>query len=581
MDVGLRTQHLYASLKLREHPLLSWNTTVFIYHFNRLVHKRILWAIFAIIIAVAFVSVDSCFRTPQGEQVAGTIDGKPVRLETREIVVTAIRGFGRNRDNEMSANVVERRVWEQIAAVHTAEKNGFVSTQEEIQDELKEMAAFQGANGFDMTLYRQALRSQEMIPSRFEKLVGHQLNMSKIAALIETAAWISPMEMDDELAAMTDKFIVQVATVSNRFSKVEMRLTEADYTKYYEENKASFGLPDRVSVRYVSIPVSNYLATVTVPEEDLQGYYDSHMDTYRRSTTNNVSETIPYAEVRGKILAELKLVEARYCAETNVTCNFTDRLSQLGTNALSIFASELKQPIKSSPLFGLKETLYWTESSTDFASAAFELDSEQIETRFGIVKGLNEVYVMELGQRSPAHVPVLASIRADVKARAQEKARSEAYESYTKELRADLRKLVVSGKTFQDAAKEKGLSVTTNITYAVNEMQNQPTFENGFAVAYGARDLKKGDISEAIPASPAQSILIYVHDRKPGDMFAAEMMRSQIRVSIARRRGNGLLSDWLKWNQVHVKAKPTFALEDEEKKPAQMLDPNEKAPSEK
>ena len=555
---------------------------MFIYHFNRLVHKRILWAIFAVIIAVAFVSVDSCFRTPQGDQVAGTIDGKPVKLETRETVVTAIRGFGRNRDSETPANVVERRVWEQIAAVHTAKKNGFVSTEEEIQDALKEMPAFQGANGFDMNQYRQALLNQSMIPSRFEKLVGHQLNMAKISALVETASWISPMEMDDELAAMTDKFTVQVATVSNRFGKVEMRLADADYKKYYDENKEAFALPDRVSVQYIAIPISNFLAAVTVPEEDLQGYYDSHMDTYRRTTTNNVSETIPYAEVRDKILAELKLVEARYCAETNVTFNFSDRVSLLGTNAMTIFAKERKQTIKVSPFFGMKETLYWTDSSSDFANTAFELDSEQLDTRFGVVKGKNEVYLLELRQRSPAHVPSFESVQSEVKARAQEKARTEAYESYTKEIRADIRKLLEGGKTFQAAAKEKGFSVTTNMTYAVNEMQNQPTFENGYAVAYGARDLKKGEISEAVPASPVQSIIIYVHERKSGDMLAAEMMRSQIRMSIARRRGNSLLGDWLKWNQVHVvKAKPTVALEDDESKPAQMRDPKEEAKDEK
>lgn len=555
---------------------------MFIYHFNRLVHKRILWAIFAVIIAVAFVSVDSCFRTPQGAQVAGTIDGKPVKLETREVVVTAIRGFGKNRDTQTPANVVERRVWEQIAAVHTAKENGFVSTPAEIQDALKEMPAFQGANGFDMMQYRQALLSQGMIPSHFEKLVGHQLNMSKVAAMVETASWISPMEMNDELAAMTDKFTVQVATISNRFAKVEMRLTEADYKKYYDENKESFGLPERVSVRYLAIPVSNYLASVTVPEEDLQGYYDSHMDTYRRTTTNDVSETIPYAEVRDKIMAELKVVEARYCAETNVTFNFSDRISQLGTNALALFAAELKQQVKFSPLFALTETLYWTDVSSDFATAAFELDPESLDTRFGIVKGKNEVYVLELKQRSPAHVPAFENVQTEVKARAQEKARTEAYESYTKELRADLRKALDAGKTFQAVVKEKGLPITTNITYAVNEMQNQPTFENGYSVAYGARDLKKGDISESVPTSPVQSIIIYVHDRKPGDMLAAEMMRSQIRMSITRRRGNSLFSDWLKWNQRLVKAKPTVALEDEEPRPDQITDkPEAETASEK
>lgn len=501
---------------------------------------------------------------------AGAVEGKPIQLETRETVVTAIRGFGRNRDNETSASKVERRVWEQIAAVHTAKKNGFVSTPEEIQDALKEMPAFQGANGFDMAQYRQALFSQDMMPVAFERLVGHQLTMSKVSALVETASWISPMELEDEIAAMTDKFTVQVATVSNRFSKAEMRLSDEVYKKYYDENKASFGLPDRVSVRYVALPISNYLASVTVSEEDLQNHYDANLDKYRRTTTNDVSETIPYADVRGKILAELKLDEARYCAETNVVVNFMDRLPLLGTNALTIFAAEQKQPLKFTPLFAMTETLYWTDASTDFATTAFELDVESLDTRFGVVKGKNEVYVLELRKRSPAHVPPFETVLSDVKVRAQEKARTDEYEKTTKELRTALRKSLDSGKTFKAAAQEKNLLVSTNLTYAVNELQNQSLFENAYAVAFGARDLKKGELSEPVPASPELSLLIYVHDRKPGDMLAAEMMRSQIRTSIARRRGNGLLSDWMKWNQTQLQAKPTFPLEDDEKRPVQI-----------
>jgi peptidyl-prolyl cis-trans isomerase D len=548
----------------------SWDVTVFIYHFNRLVHKRIIWAFFAILISVAFVSVDSCFRTPQGAQVAGTVDGKPVKLETWETVVTAIRGFGRNRDEATPASKIERRVWEQIAAVHVAEKNGLIPTASEIQEALKEMQAFQGPNGFDMAQYRQVLLSQGLKPAVYEKLVAHQVAMLKVGALVETASWISPMEIEDELAAMTDKFTVQVVTLSNRFGTVEMRLKDEDYKKYYDENKASFGLPDRVSVRYLVIPVSNYVASVTVSEEDMQNYYDAHMDTYRRTTTNEVSETIPYAEVRGKILDEMKLEEARYCAETNVVVNFMDRLQQLGTNALAIFAAEQKKQIKFSPFFAANETLYWTDASTDFITTAFELDDESLDNRFGLVKGANEVYVVELKQRSPSHVPAFEAVLSDVKARAQEKARTEAYESYVKEMRADLRKRLDSGKTFAEAAKEKGLPVSTNLMYAVNELQNASLFENAYSVAFGARDLKKGELSEAVPSSPDQSLLIYVHDRKAGDMLAAQMMRPQVRNAIAGRRGNALLSDWLKWNQIRVQAKPTFPLEDDPDQPPQL-----------
>jgi hypothetical protein len=534
---------------------------VFIYHFNRLIRSRILWGFFAIIISVAFVAVGSCFKAPQDSLVAGKINGKKITAQVLEQTVTAIRGFGRNRDSESSANVVEKRAWEQIAARLTAEKNGLASGKEEVQDTLREIPGFQGANGFDINRYRQVLAEQGLTPVMYEKLIAHQLALMKDAALVDSATWVAPMELDDELAAMTDHFTVQIATVSNRFAAVEMRLTEKDYQKYYEENKASFALPDRVAVRYISIPVSNYIQSVSVPEDDLREYYDSHATTYTRTTSSNTTETIPFTEVRAKILGELKLEEARYCAETSVTFNIYGKLANAGSNALETVAAQSKLAVKTSPLFSADEPLYWAEKNKDFAAAAFELDPERADSRFGIVKGDTHVFVIEQIQKSAAHTPTYEKVLADLRPRAMAKARSEAFQSYTKELHADLRKLLDAGKPFADVAKTKALNVSTSITYTVSDIQNQK-FDNSFSIAYGAMSLKKGDISDAVPASPTQSIFIYVKDRQPGDAMSAEMMRSQIRTSIVRRRSGKLFADWLKWNLARQDFKPTRPLTD-------------------
>jgi len=536
---------------------------VFIYHFNRLIRSRILWGFFAIIIAVAFVAVDSCFKNPQQTQTAGSINGKKIPFSQFEQTVQAIRGFGRNRDNESATSVVDRKAWEQIAACLNAEKNGMASSAEEVRNMLREVPGFQGANGFDINRYRQILAEQSLTPAMYENLVSHQLAMMKTAALVESATWVSPMELEDELAAMTDRFTVRVAAVSNRFATVEMRLTDADTRKFYEENKASFALPDRIAVRYMAIPVSNYLAYVTVPEADLQEYYDSHTETFSRPSTNNTTATIPYAEVRGKILAELQMEEARYCASTSVTFNIYGKLANAGSNALLIAAAQAKIPVKTSPLFGAEDTLYWVENSKEFASAAFELDPDRTDSRFGIVKGDNFVYVIEPIEHSPAHTPTYENVLSELRPRAVAKARNEAFQSYTKELRKDLRKLMDEGKSFADAAKAKALNVSTSITYTVSDIQNQK-FDNSFSIAYGAMTLKKGELSEAIPASAVQSNFIFVQDRQPGDALAAEMMRSQIRSGIARRRNSDLFTEWLSWNLAQQDFKPTHPLTEDD-----------------
>ena len=536
---------------------------MFIYHFNRLIRSRILWGFFAIIIAVAFVAVDSCFRSPQDNLTAGKINGKKISASQFDQTVQAIRGFGRNRDNETSSSVVDRRAWEQLAARQTAEKAGLTAGKEEVRSTLREAPGFQGANGFDINRYRMVLADQGLTPALYENLVAHQLAMMKSASIVEAATWVAPMELEDELAAMTDRFTVQVATVSNRFAGVEMRLNEEDYRKFYEANKDSFALPDRVAVRYIAIPVSNFLASVKVPEGDIQEYYDSHTDTYTRTTTNKTTEAIPYAEVRGKILAELQMEEARYCASTSVTFNIYGKLANAGSNALAIVAAQEKLAIKTTPLFSAGEPLYWTENAKEFADAAFELDPDRTDSRFGIVKGDFHIYVIEPVQRSPAHTPAYEDVLNDIRSRALAKARTEAFQSYTKELRTDLQKLVAEGKSFGDAVKAKALNISTSFTYTVSDIQNQKV-NNGFSIAYGAMTLKKGDISEAVPASTTQSLFIYVQDRQPGDALAAEMMRAQIRSGIARRRNSNLFSDWQAWNLAKQKFAPTHPLTDDE-----------------
>ena len=536
---------------------------MFIYHFNRLIRNRILWGFFAIIIAVAFVAVDSCFRSPQDAQTAGKINGKKISVNEFERTVQTLRGFGKNRDNETPANVVDRRAWEQLAARMTAEKNGMASAKDEVREALREVPGFQGANGFDINRYRMILADQGMTPAMYESIVSHQLAMMKNAALVESAGWVSPMELEDEIAAMTDRFTVQVATVSNRFANAEMPLTEADTLKFYEEQKASFALPDRVSVRYIAIPVTNYLSLVNVPEEDLQEYYDSHSTTYTRTTTNNTTVTIPFAEVRGKILAELQMEEARYCASTSVTFNVYGKLAKAGANALEAAAASEKLEIKTSPLFAADEPLYWVENAKEFADAAFELDPDRADSRFGIVKGDNLIYVIETAGHSPAHTPAYEDVLNDLRPRALAKARTEAFQSEIKALREEISTLITSGKSFSEAAQAKALNVSTSITYTVSDIQTQP-FENSFSIAYGAMALQKGELSEAIPASTTQSLLVYVQDRQPGDALAAEMMRSQIRSGISRRRNRNLFNDWLKWNLSQQDFQPARPLQDDD-----------------
>ena len=538
---------------------------MFIYHFNRLIRNRILWGVFAVIIALAFVGAGSCFRQPERGQSAGKINGKAITLNDFSLTVQAIRGFGANRDNESSAAEVDRRAWEQIAARELAGENGLSTHPEEVRNALLEAPGFQGPNGFDENVYQMVLRQQGLSPEIYEKLVSQQIALMKNAALVQTANWISPMELEDELAAMTDQFTVRTVAISNKFATQKMKLTNDDYLKFYEENKESFALPDRVSVRYIEMPASNYIASVTISLDDMQQYYDDNINTYQRSTTNDTSVTIPFDEVKDEIEKALQLEEAIYCAETNLKFTIYGALAGSENISLEQIAARNSLKVQDSPLFSASDALPWAQNPDDFISTAFELDPQREDTRYGVVAGTDKVYILEQLEKSDAHTPKFEDVLDDIKPRALAKARTDAFKEYSDKLSEEMSDLMKQGKSFAEAAQAKAMNVSTSITYSVNMIRGQQ-FKNSFSIAYGAMKLKKGEISEAIPTSATESVLVYVEDRKPGDALAAEMMRPQVRTGISRRQGADTFGEWLTWNLKQQDFKPTRPLieEDEE-----------------
>ena len=545
------------------------SNTVFIYHFNRLIRSRILWGFFAIIISLAFVATGSCFSIPKDAQSAGKLNGQYITSDDFNAAVTAVRGFGRNRDNDLSASMADRKAWESIAARLLAEKNGIGATTDEIRDSIRDVQAFQGANGFDLERYRMTLAENGLTPALYETIQKNQIAMMKIASLIETAALVSHMEMEDELASMTDRFTVQIATVENKFATAEMRLSDEKCKAYYEENKSTFALPDQVSVRYFVVPITNYFSRVTVPESDVQEFYDSHIDSYQKTVTNTVAGAeptvtktpIPLAEVRGAIYNELLTEEARYCAETNVSFTvYAPR--EKSADDFATLANLFKAGVATTPLFSSDAPPSSVENASEFATIAFELDPNREDSRYGIVKGTTRMYVIQQTKFVAAHTPTFDQVLPEVKARARDKERRDAFNSYVTDLRKNITDAVRTGKSFADAAKSKALNVSTSVTYTVSDIQSTK-FAHNYAVAYGAATLQKGEVSEGIPASATQALLVYVHDRQPGDALASEMMRAQIRTNLARRRANNLFQQWLAWNLSNQEFKPNRPLDDD------------------
>ena len=275
---------------------------MFIYHFNRMIRSRVLWLVFAVIVGASFLALPSCFSGGMGgNEYVGRLGKEKITQDEYTRAQIFVDRVMRPADQTPAA--VETQVWAHIAAMRTAKELGIVASSEELRSILLSQEAFQNEGAFDPDLYSRIVEQQlGLTAAGYERLLADQVVLSKLMAAVAAGYNASPMEIDDEVAARTDKITFQYASVSNAFLTSEIEATDDDVLAYYEENKADYALPDRVAVRYATLAVTNFVPFVVIDDVDVEDYYDANPSLYSRSTTNGV-ETIPLDEESRKICA--------------------------------------------------------------------------------------------------------------------------------------------------------------------------------------------------------------------------------------------------------------------------------------
>jgi len=517
---------------------------VFIYHFHRIIRHRVVWGLFAVIVSLAFLSVDSCFRSSSNVNSVAQIAGKPVSEETFSTMEREIRGLGRNRKETLAVSEIATQVWRQVAALQVADELKLGATRDEIKAAVQEsIGATEGYDSVVHANYLAELKKLGLQPAQYEQYLARLLTLRKIGAIVDAAAWATPVEVDDELAGLTDEMTVRIMTVSNRFAS--LNATEAQIRAFFDAHTNAFRLPKRVAVQYVSLPISNYLSTVSVTTNQLREYYDDHGDKFTRS---NGTDLLTFDEARPQMLAILKHQNARQDAYTNLANAFLGIAVKNGDRGFAAAAAAFNLPVHRTPLFAVDETLAGIDAGKDFRDAAFDLDPSQPEGRYGVVQGENFVYAMTYLTNSPAHMPKLDEVIDRVRPLAADKVRADAFHEYLETLHKDLVKGLRANRDPVAVAQARALNVSTSITFSVHTLA-QNTFDNYMSVARAAQHLQPGELSEAVLTEDGDAALfVYMGNRQAGDPLSAEMLRPRARVIVERARNQGLSASWMDWN---------------------------------
>lgn len=527
-----------------------------IHQFNKLIRNKWVWGVFAVAIsaffAFDFLVADLNRNEPsKSSGTAGSLGGEAVDAALFTDLAEEIRGFGRQRDWKRDAGEVNRAAWENYAALQVAGAGGLEATDAEVQAMIRNDPSFQQNGGFSFSLYQALLRQNGLTPERFEAFLKRRTTLMRVGqAVLASAAWASPMELDQALADMTDTFTVKVAKFAQtKEEAAAVKVDDAALKAWYEEHKKSLELPERVKIRFVKYNATDpiVLAKMVVTEDEMRDRYDVTVDKYTSTDTNGVETVKKFEEVKAGIEKELRQIAAVQYFETNLNARVYGDAPTGKASRLDIVAKEDGAKVQTSDWFAtdgsyqdgfMKRASQICPGAQNFAEIIAELDSSSEDLRYGIVTSDRAVWLVEKAETSAKHVPTFEEAKDAIRPRALRDAKADAF-------KAAVEAVAKGGAKAVEAVK----GISTNITFCVSDLRNGgASFENQMAVARAAMKLKKGEVSEFTLTGTGKAILVVCEDRVAGDAAKAMVLRSQVRDDLAMLQLRQIPESWKKWN---------------------------------
>lgn len=533
---------------------------MFIYHFNRMIRSRILWIVFAIVIAVAFLSVDSCYRNPSGSapeqdvNTAGTVGGEPVSYDEYEFTKQLLQGSTAN----LEPAATETQVWAHIAAMRTVKELGITATGRELADRILATPDFQIDGAFNRNRYEQVVRNALGVSVQtFERMQAQYIVLYKLMAVVSAGAAPSQMEIDDELGQYTDEFSFRYATLSDTHAGEEIEAGDEAIADYYGRHSDDFALPARVGVSFVSLAATNFLDAVVLEdvEADIQDIYESDPSKYTRRGTNGV-EQLTLEEARGQILDELKTSEAIHIATTNLVAFMED----LGDASLKDFTWRAKArglAVRETPLFAYEaDFIPGVEASAleEFRTEASDLDEARADARFAIARGRRNVYLMRIATNDVAHVQALEEVAGAIRPLVVAEKRAALFDADVEKAMSSLKSKMEGKENFAEAftaaCAELELPVSSNITFTLTG-GGAEKIEHSRELIPAVLRMKTGDMSDSVKI-PGGALIVCLDSRTRSDSQDASFEVASARDRIAAQRSQAsdarFFAEWLVQN---------------------------------
>jgi peptidyl-prolyl cis-trans isomerase D len=522
--------------------------------FNKLIHNKIIWAGFAILISLAMVGMFAPSggrkNRPANNNSAGTLFGSPISRNAFNQAGLFNRKFQpRHSANEADTERQNEETWQRLALLQLAKQLNITVSNSELNENIQRDPSFSENGVFNRLRYKALIEQQMRVRvTTFEEYLRQEIILRKMSTMVTQSIWIAPYEVERSVARLTDLFSVIIVDVPYSNSVNDIEASDADVRAFYDEHKNTFEIPEMRSVKYVEWPVSNYLADITVSEESIRDYYDDNIEKYSSADTNGTVTYQAIEEVTNSIRTDLAHHKAIGIASEEAM-QFTDDIidmvdSEKDDISIEKIAASRKCTVQTTAMFSADGPVPGLDVADRFTSAAFRLSSDDPEDSFShAIVTDNAIYVLAINKTEEPSIPPFKDVKKEAEKYADSLAKSTAFNEKAESIRKQIEKIAADGGDITEYADKNGLKIRKPKPFSVYEASINN--EDIAAIAPAIIRMNKGQVSDPVPTEDGVSI-IYVADRQPGDFALAESLKPEAARTIQSTRIQAHFATWAK-----------------------------------
>ena len=532
--------------------------------FHRLIQSRLLWFVFLGVVVIVFVFWGVQLPPPDaGREPPGWLDGKPVpaaefaHAYTFEELRLRLQHGERLRVDDDLAEAIRQAAWRRLVALREAERMKLRVYDEEVLRAIRSIPDFQHNGVFSRAAYGHFIAElaqwRGLTERGFEQFLREELLLERLREAVRHTVAVPATERDARLAELTARASAAVVAIADADVEDEVEVDAEAARRHFEADPGAYRVPPKVRARMVFFDAARHEDEVgPFDEEDIEDYYHTHAARFRRLAFDPPEEegqparprwqTVPLDEAREEIRGRLRRQAAIARARERAT-DFMRLTAPYFTAQPIPFeeaAERLDLEVQVTAPFARGEAIPDTSLSPRAAEVVYGLQPAAGEDLSDPLTGDDGVYVFALEERIPARIPAFEEVAEQA---TEDALRARLAEARLRRAESVRRRVLTDGLPLAEAAEAEGL--TARETEPFDGFEGLPEDPHGPAIVQAAEGLNPGEISEPIPARRAQTLLVQVLDREPGDPEAFADLRDRMQHLLVRQRAAQRYEAWV------------------------------------